>query len=86
MYRVVEVFHSAALRASSGGDETEGSQPHQRMAPTGSLPAESHRYEGYSSTGSRLAKRSFATRSARDWNAVSTFSPVFALEKWNGES
>ena len=40
----------------------------------------------YSSATTFLAYRSFATRSARDWNAVSTLTPAFADVKWNGLS
>src|SRR3989442_7373648 len=40
----------------------------------------------YSSGSTFLAYRSFATRSASDWNAVSTLTPAFAEVKWNGLS
>src|SRR5256712_2278473 len=40
----------------------------------------------YSSGSTFRAYRSFATRSARDWNAFSTLTPAFADVKWNGLS
>src|SRR5437870_2596175 len=40
----------------------------------------------YSSGRTFRAYRSFATRSARDWNAFSTLTPAFADVKWNGLS
>ncbi len=70
-------MHCCAPTAAASFRKGMADHSLRKRQPAGSSPTQ----EGYSSTGSRLAKRSLATRSARDWNAVSTFSPVFALEK-----